>query len=68
MSLKAIHIVFIIASMLLCIGFGAWAVDGYSHGHGTAELCYAIGSGALFLALAVYGWYFLKKLKKISYL
>jgi multidrug transporter EmrE-like cation transporter len=68
MSLKAIHIVFIIASMLLCVGFGAWAVDQYSHEHGTAELCYAIGSGVVFVTLAVYGWYFLKKLKKISYL
>ena len=68
MSLKAIHIVFIIASMLLCVVFGAWAVDQYAHGHGAAELCYAIGSGVMFVALTAYGWYFLKKLKKISYL
>ncbi|HEY6169340.1 MAG TPA: hypothetical protein VI454_14965 [Verrucomicrobiae bacterium] len=68
MSLKAIHIVFIAASMLLCLGFGAWAVHGYLHEGGTAELLYAIGSGVSFVALAVYGWYFLKKLKSVSYL
>jgi len=68
MSLKAIHIVFIVASMLLCIVFGAWAVRTWREEGGTAELWYAIGSGVTFVVLAVYGWFFLKKLKSVSYL
>lgn len=68
MSLKAIHIVFISAAMMLCLGFGGWAVRGYRHGEGDANLWYAIGSGVLFVGLAVYGWYFLKKLRSVSYL
>jgi len=68
MSLKALHIVFIVASMLLCLVFGGWAVDGYQHDQETAQLWYAIGSGVAFVALAIYGWLFLKKLKSISYL
>jgi hypothetical protein len=68
MSLKAVHILFIIASMLLCLGFGWWAMDAYLAYDGTANLVYAIGSAVLFLALAVYGWFFLKKLRKVNYL
>lgn len=68
MSLKAIHILFITASMLLCLGFGGWALDNYLAYDGTTNLVYVICSAALFLALAVYGWFFLKKLKKVNYL
>ena len=68
MSLKAIHIVFIVSSMLLCLLFGVWAVMGYRQDGETLNLGYAIGSGVLFLGLAVYGWFFLKKLRSVSYL
>jgi hypothetical protein len=68
MSLKAIHILFIIASMVLCLGFGGWALNNYLAFDGTTNLIYVICSGALFFTLVVYGWYFLKKLKKVNYL
>jgi hypothetical protein len=68
MSLKAIHILFIVASMLLCLGFGGWALNNYLAFDGTTNLIYIICSAALFLALAVYGRFFLKKLKKVDYL
>jgi hypothetical protein len=68
MSLKALHIIFITASTLLALGFAGWAVRGYLATGGTADLCYAIGSGLSAIALLVYGKYFLRKLRHISYL
>lgn len=68
MSLKALHIVFVTASMLLCVVFGVWALNAYRDEGGATELWYAIGAGVLFVVLAVYGWFFLKKLKSVSYL
>ncbi len=69
MSLKAFHIVFIVASSLLAFGFGAWALHECSGGTGTPTLL-ALGITSLVagVALVVYGRYFLKKLKHISYL
>jgi hypothetical protein len=68
MSLKAIHILFISAAMLLCLGFGGWALNNYVAFNGTTNLVYVIGSGVSFLTLAAYGVYFLRKLKKVDYL
>ena len=69
MSLKAIHIVFIIASGLVAIIFGVWAFSEYfgSEG-GPVHLVYAGIAIAMLVALAFYGRYFLKKLKHIGYL
>ena len=69
MSLKAIHLVFITASTVLCFGFAAWAVRDYLSGSGSRlELGYAGGSLVVGVALIIYGNYFLKKLKHTSYL
>ncbi|MBM3836865.1 MAG: hypothetical protein FJ398_02680 [Verrucomicrobia bacterium] len=69
MSLKAIHIVFITASTLLAIGFGAWSLNNYFQGLGTrADLWMGIVSIGAALALVCYGVYFLKKLRNVSYL
>ena len=67
MSLKAFHIVFVIVSMLLTIVVGAWALVQYRDGVGLGMLWFAIGSFVGTVALAVYGRYFLKKLKHIGY-
>lgn len=68
MSLKAFHIVFIIASILLAFGFAAWAlVNGREAGEG-ALLWFAAGSGAAGCALVGYFAFVLKKLKHESYL
>jgi len=69
MSLKAFHIVFIVASLLLCLGFAAWAFDNYFEGDGVrVNLIYGVASLIAAGGLLVYGKYFLRKLKHISYL
>lgn len=69
MSLKTIHIVFVIASCLMTAFFGVWAWREYFGPMGTrAHLIYGVLSIVAFVGLLVYGRYFLKKLKHISYL
>jgi len=68
MSLKAFHIVFIIASVLLAFGFAAWSFVTYADGRRGADLVYGIGSMLAGVGLIVYGRYVLRKLKHISYL
>ena len=68
MSLKALHVVFITASIVLALGFGAWSLKGYFDGGPRSYLWYGIGSLVAALALVIYGRAVLKKLKNISYL
>ena len=69
MSLKAFHIVFVTASTLLAFGFGAWALWQYfGNSRALADLVMGIASIVAGFALIVYGKFFLKKLKHISYL
>ena len=68
MSLKAFHIVFILMSTLLSVGFCWWMLRSYSATGAVSELVMGILSGATAVGLVVYGRYFLKKLKRISYL
>ena len=69
MSLKAFHLVFIVASILLAVGFAAWSLVGYfSPEGGIWDLVAGIGSILVAIALLVYERYFLKKTKNVSYL
>jgi hypothetical protein len=69
MSLKAFHIVFIVASVLLAAGFATWSIMNYfSPGGRLADLLTGIGSAVVAVALLVYERYFLKKTKDISFL
>lgn len=69
MSLKAIHIVFVIASSLMTAFFAFWSWREYFGPAGTvAHLVYGVLSVVAFVGLLVYGRYFLKKLKHINYL
>ncbi len=69
MSLKAFHIIFIVASSALALGFGVWMLRDYSRPEGTlSDLLLGVGSCLAFVGLLVYGRYFLKKLKRVSYL
>lgn len=61
MSLKAFHIAFITCSTLLALGLAGWAWT-----HGFAGL--AVGGVAVAVLLVVYGAWFLKKMKGVSYL
>jgi hypothetical protein len=69
MSLKAFHIVFIVASTLLAGGFSVFSFRQYLSPEGVrSDLWYGVGSALAVVALLVYGKYFLRKLKHISYL
>ena len=68
MSLKAFHIVFVIASILLAFGFAAWSFVSYRHDGPLLHLWFGIGSLASGLILLFYSKYVLRKLKDISYL
>jgi len=61
MSLKAVHLVFVTLLTTLSFGCAGWA---FSSGHPLAGGA-AAAAGVLVI---IYGVYFLKKLKKISYL
>jgi hypothetical protein len=61
MSLKAFHLIFVTLLTSLSFGCAAWA---FNVGQ---PLFGALGIGAGILVI-IYGVYFLKKLKKISYL
>lgn len=68
MSLKAFHILFIVASILLAFGVAAWAfMHSAEEGRG-ALLSYGVGSTIAGLALVCYFIYVLRKLRNISYL
>ncbi|HUB86280.1 MAG TPA: hypothetical protein VMB22_00195 [Verrucomicrobiae bacterium] len=61
MSLKAFHLIFVTLLTTLSFGFTAWAFTGGHWMFGAAGIAAVIG-------VIFYGIYFLKKLKKISYL
>ena len=68
MSLKAFHLLFVCASVLLALGFGVWELNSFAASRATGELVLGIGSLLTGVTLVGYGRYFLKKLKNISYL
>jgi hypothetical protein len=68
MSLKAFHLVFIVASVLLSVGFGVWGIREYAQGGPRSDLVMGLISIVFGVGLIVYGRYFLKKLRNISYL
>jgi len=61
MSLKAFHLIFVTLLTSLAFGCAAWAFQAGNPGWG------AVGISAGILVI-VYGIYFLKKLKNVSYL
>lgn len=68
MSLKAFHIVFIVASILLAFGFAAWSFISYRHDGPLLHLWFGIGSLVSGILLVIYSKFVLRKLKDISYL
>ncbi len=62
MSLKAFHIVFILASMALCVGLGVWAVEDFGQSGSWVHLTLGVGSFIGSILLAWYGVWFLRKL------
>ena len=68
MSLKAFHIVFVTASILLAFGFGVWSFLNYKNEGRTLDLVFGFGSVAVGIGLVIYERAILRKLKDISYL
>jgi hypothetical protein len=69
MSLKAFHVLFITASSALAFGCGIWGLrDFFSQDGRASDLIFGLGSFAVGIGLILYERYFLKKLKRVSYL
>jgi len=58
MGIKYIHVVLIVASIFLSLGFGAWTLN---HNY----LLSALASFAVAIALVVYCFQFIKKMKAL---
>ena len=65
MSLKAFHIVFIAASILLALGYAIREFDSYITSGGLMALIVAILALAAAIGLVLYGIRFMKKLKHV---
>ena len=68
MSLKAFHVFFVIVSVLCALGFGAWSIADYARTGRGSVLTLGILGFAAAGALIFYGFWFLRKLKNVSYL
>lgn len=68
MSLKAFHVVFIAAALVLAGWTGWWSWDRWQAGAGGGSLALAVTCGAALVALVVYGAWFLRKTRGVSYL
>jgi len=68
MSLKTFHLIFITAASLLAFWFGVWMWKAYAAEQVQTDLYYSIGSFIVGVSLLVYEGFFLKKLRKVSYL
>jgi hypothetical protein len=66
MSLKAFHVIFMSAAVLLAVGLGLWSLDQRAQGRPGAWLAYAIASFAVALGLVVYEAWFLRKTRQVS--
>jgi hypothetical protein len=61
MSLKAFHLIFVTSLTTLSLGFTAWAFC-------SGRIIFGLLGLVVAALVVLYGIYFLKKLKKISYL
>lgn len=68
MSLKAFHIIFVLLSTLLSVGFAMWAVGQYLDEDAAGYLVVAFAALVVAAGLVGYGVWFLRKLKDIRFL
>jgi len=64
MSLKAFHVLFVTVATLLTLGFGVWSLRVREAGY----LSLGVISMAVAAGLVIYGVWFLRKMKGVSYL
>ena len=63
MSLRTFHVIFIVCSIILAIGFGYWAINNFQQQQSPAYLWTAMTSFFAAIGLIVYEYFFLKKVK-----
>ncbi|HVS01786.1 MAG TPA: hypothetical protein VMT16_03375 [Thermoanaerobaculia bacterium] len=68
MSLKAVHVLFITLATALSLGLAWWGWQQVRLGGGGGYLALSVLAVAAAAALLVYGWWFLRKMKDVSYL
>lgn len=69
MSLKAFHLIFVNALTALSFGCAIWKFMDYRSENGTTgDLLFCLAALVVGVLVIIYGRYFLKKLKKMSYL
>ena len=69
MSLKAFHVIFITASVIMAVGCAVWGFKSYFSPDGRVlDLIFGVFSVIGAIALVVYERFFLKKLKGVSYI
>lgn len=66
MSLKAFHVFFICASIVLCFMVGAWALQQYRLAGATSSLSLALAFYVGGAGLVVYGMRFLRKMRELG--
>ena len=66
MSLKSVHIAFIVLSVGLALGFGFWGIRDYSNSGSEVNLWLGIGSLIGGGALVFYLFRFIQKMKKVN--
>lgn len=66
MSLTAFHVFFITACLVLGLGVGVWGVRDYSSTGEHGSLYLAVGSFCGAVLLAVYGSWFLRKIRRMT--
>jgi hypothetical protein len=67
MSLKAFHVFFIAVCLILLLGCAAWGLRDYRVSGETGSLWIMAGSLVAAAGLSVYGVWFLRKLRNVSY-
>ena len=68
MSLKFFHVFFIGAVLVFLTGFGVWAMRRFAETQQADMRIAGIGSFVAVAVLGIYGVWFLKKLKGVSYI
>jgi hypothetical protein len=69
MSLKAVHLIFVNALTALSFGCAIWKFMDYRGENGTTgDWWFSLAAVGVGILVIIYGLYFLKKLKKMSYL
>ena len=66
MSLKALHVCFIILSILLALGFGVWTARDFTSTKNLMNLGMGIASFLGVIALLGYLFWFLSKMKRVG--